>query len=240
MTFFQCSSEASGPISVAGSFGSPSGQRLGGGDEPGHELVVDAALHEQPRAGQADLPGVAEDRLDRPGDGVVEVGVVEDQVGALAAQLEADRGEVGRRGLADHARGRGLAGEGDPVDAAVLGQRRARGVRSEAVHDVEDAGRQPGLGGQPGQQGRGLRGVLGGLEHHRVAPGQGGRDLPRLEHQREVPGRDRGDDSGRLEQRVGVVTAVHRERLARPPAGRGRRRTGCSGRSAARPSSGRR
>ena len=78
-------------------------------------------------------------------DRVVEVGVVEDQVGALAAQLEADRREVGRGRLADHPAGAGLAGEGDPVDAAVLGERRAGRVGAEAVHDVEDAGRQAGL-----------------------------------------------------------------------------------------------
>jgi hypothetical protein len=68
------------------------GQRLGRRDEARHELVVDRVLDEEPRPGQADLAGVAEDRLDRPVDRVVEVGVLEDEVGALAAELEARPG----------------------------------------------------------------------------------------------------------------------------------------------------
>jgi hypothetical protein len=59
-------------------------QGLGGGHEAVGELGVDAALDVQPRAGQADLARVAEDGADRPGDGVVRVGVVEDDVGALS------------------------------------------------------------------------------------------------------------------------------------------------------------
>ena len=146
--------------------------------------------------------------------GVVEIGVVEDDVGALAAEFQADRDQVGRGGAGDDPAGGRLAGEGDPVDAGMLGQRGAGRAGAVAVQDVEHPRRQAGLQRQPGHQRRGRRGVLGRLEHHRVAPGQRRSDLPRLEHQREVPRRDRGDHAGRLEPGVGVVAAVHRQRLA--------------------------
>ena len=46
--------------------------------------------HEQARAGRADLAAAGEDADQRAVDGRLEVGVGEDDVGALAAQLEAD------------------------------------------------------------------------------------------------------------------------------------------------------
>jgi hypothetical protein len=90
--------------------------RLGGGDEAAEELVVDGPLYEQAAAGQAHLPGVGEDGPDRPRHGGLEVGVGEDQVGALAAELEAHRGEVGRGGARDRPPCRRLPGEHDAVD----------------------------------------------------------------------------------------------------------------------------
>ena len=44
----------------------------------------------------------------------------------------------------------------------------------------------------------GQRGELGGLEHDRVAGGDGGKDLPRRHLQRVVPRRDRSDDPDRF------------------------------------------
>ena len=56
-----------------------------------HEPVVGAALDEDPRAGAAVLAGVVEDRVRRGGRGLLEVGVGEDDVGALAAEFEGHR-----------------------------------------------------------------------------------------------------------------------------------------------------
>ena len=56
-------------------------------DEPGGERLGDALLHEQPGAGKTYLACVVI-LLDRKIDGEVEVGVVEDDGRALAAELE--------------------------------------------------------------------------------------------------------------------------------------------------------
>ena len=55
-----------------------------------HEPVEHAALHEDPAAGAAVLAGVVEDAVGRARRGELEVGVGEDDVGALAAELEGD------------------------------------------------------------------------------------------------------------------------------------------------------
>ena len=64
--------------------------RHGAADELADEAVVDGALDEQARAGRADLAGAGEDADEGAVDGRLEVGVGEDDVGALAAELEAD------------------------------------------------------------------------------------------------------------------------------------------------------
>jgi hypothetical protein len=56
-----------------------------------HELVMDLALHEQPRARAADLPGIGEDRRGRSGHRLVEIGIGKDDVGRFAAQLHVTR-----------------------------------------------------------------------------------------------------------------------------------------------------
>jgi hypothetical protein len=61
--------------------------------EPGVEILRDAFLHEQPGARAADLPLVEPDGIDEAFDRAVDIGVVEDDVGGFAAQLE-------RQGLA--------------------------------------------------------------------------------------------------------------------------------------------
>ena len=61
-----------------------------GGLEQLEEAVVHAALHEDPAAGAAVLAGVVEHRAGRRRGGPLEVGIREDDVGALAAELERD------------------------------------------------------------------------------------------------------------------------------------------------------
>ena len=62
-------------------FRGPLGERL-------DERLVDPALHQHPGPGAAVLPAVAEHRHHRRGHAPIEVGVGEDEVGRLAAQLE--------------------------------------------------------------------------------------------------------------------------------------------------------
>lgn len=60
------------------------------------EAVVDGALDEDAGAGAAVLAGVVEEGHGRSGRGGLDVGVGEDDVGALAAQFEGDALEQGR------------------------------------------------------------------------------------------------------------------------------------------------
>ena len=70
--------------------------------------------------------------------------------GRLAAELEHDPLEVRLRGVVQEvATDLGRAGEGDRVDVRVPSDRLADG-RAAAGHDVEDARRQAGLGGELG------------------------------------------------------------------------------------------
>ena len=61
-----------------------------------------------------------------------------------------------------------------------------------ARHDVDDARRHARLAAEVGEQERGERRVLGGLQHHRVARGQRRSDFPGGHQQRIVPGYDAG------------------------------------------------
>ena len=181
-------------------------------DELVDERVVDRLLDQQPGAGGADLPRVQEDRGERVVEGDVEVGVGEDDVGVLAAELEGDLLHGGRGGGHDRAAGLQAAGEGDQVDPRVRRQRRAR-VRSGAEHQVADTGRQAGLLEQPHQVDRGVRGELARLQHEGVAGRQARRDLPGDLEQRVVPRRDQAAHADRLvhdpADHVGVAGVDH-------------------------------
>ncbi len=127
-----------GPCSVWASNGSPSlrfwvllGQLL-------DHRVVDLLLHEQPAARAAALALVQEEAEHGPVDRRVQVGVGEDDVGTLAAELERHSLERVGRALHDQLAGGALAGEGDLVHPLVSHQGRA-GRLAEAGHDVDHA-----------------------------------------------------------------------------------------------------
>ena len=109
-------------------------------------------MDDEPRARVAGLAAVVEDPpADRRGGRLEVADVGEDDLRALAAELERDRLDVR---VADRPQERladlGRAGEGDLVDAGMAGQRVADD-RARAGDDVEDAVREAGLGGQLGQ-----------------------------------------------------------------------------------------
>jgi ParB family chromosome partitioning protein len=135
----------------------------------------------------------------------VQIGVVEDDVGRLAAELQADLLEPRRRALVDPLAAHLAAGEGDLGDIGVGHQRRPQ-FRAEAGHHVDHAGREAGLLDQLGEGERGGGGELRGLEHHRVARRQRRRQLPAGEQQRRVPRRDRHHHAQGLV--AGVVEGV--------------------------------
>ena len=171
-------------------------ERADGLAELGDELLVHAFLCIDAAGGSAVLPGVVEAEGTDAFHGGVDVGVVEDQHRGLAAQFH-----VG----AFH----GFGGAGDDVDAGGdgagqrdhahlgMGDQRLADARAAAEHQVDHPGGEDRRD-QLGQFQRGQRGLLGGLEHHAVAGGQGRGQLPGGHHQRVVPGRDGGDHADRV------------------------------------------
>ena len=124
------------------------------------------------------------------------------------------------------------------------GDQRLAGVGAAAGDDVDHAGREPGLDhgvGEP-QHGQGV--LRRGLDHDRVAHGQRGADLAGHVDQREVVGRDAGDDADGPALDHGAEQAAGRQggrRASRWAAAGGRSararrgRSGGSGRSSGAP-----
>src|SRR5512146_1238810 len=91
-------------------------------EEAVEKFVGYAFVQQQPRARDTGLALVVKDRERAAVERRVEVGVVEYDIGPLAAELELDPLEVTRRGLNDPAPGRGRTGEGDFLHPRMLGQ----------------------------------------------------------------------------------------------------------------------
>ena len=171
------------------------GERVG-------EVVVHARADEHAGRGGAVLAGVevAGDR-DVLG-GVLEVGVVEHDDRRLAAEFQVRALEVLRRGFGDLVPAR-VEPVIDTIAGSLVRHERAAGVAVAADH-VEHARRQELRRDLGHQRGRHRRGVAR-LEHHAVAGGERGRDLPDRHHHRVVPRRDLADDADRLAPDVGGV-----------------------------------
>src|SRR5690606_21519358 len=101
-------------------------------DEALNELIGDAALHQDARTGETLLAVIGVNAEERPVEGVFRIGVGEDDVGGLAAQLEPDMSEALSGGGHDRPAGLGAADELHDVDARIGHQRRA-GHGSAAV-----------------------------------------------------------------------------------------------------------
>ncbi len=160
---------------------------LGGFREP-------LAGHQHARRRVAGLAGVLEHVPRTRCHGLLEIGVVEDDVGRLAAQLLRDaldgRGGVLRNGDA----GTSGPGERDHGDVRMLAER-GPDARAVAVDEVEDAGRHAGLVEDLGEDHRVERRDLARLQHHRAAGGERRRDLDGDLVDRPVPGGDQRADA---------------------------------------------
>lgn len=151
----------------------------------------------QPLDGDAELTGRGEAGADGAGGGLLHVGVPEHQHGVLAAELQRDPDEPGRRTLRDLAAGAGGTGERDVV--GVLDDLGADD-RSVAEDHLEHLGGQPGFDQQvPGPQ-RGQRGLRIGLHHDGVAGDERGQRVADGQLERVVPRCDLPDDAARLTQ----------------------------------------
>jgi hypothetical protein len=88
LDFFNCALELIAPMSVFLSSGSPTMSVCMRSCSLRQDGFVNAFLHEQARAGAADVALVEEDAVDDSFDGLVDGGVVEDNVRGLAAQFQ--------------------------------------------------------------------------------------------------------------------------------------------------------
>ena len=93
--------EVSGPISVAGSSGLPTRIDLRQREKLFEERVGDLLVQQQARAGDAGLALVVEDGEGRAAHRGIERRIVEDDVGALAAEFELHALQISRRSLHD-------------------------------------------------------------------------------------------------------------------------------------------
>ena len=153
--------------------------------------------NDQPAPGLTRLSLVQVDRPERARDRDVQVGVVQQDVRALPAELQRDALH-GRRGqLADSPARFCRTGERNSVDQRVRHQLLAD-VDAAAGKDVEDARRDVAL--RHGDRGlhRAARRVRRRLEHDRVSHRERREDLPRRQHERCVERHDRRHDTVRL------------------------------------------
>lgn len=158
----------------------------------------------------ADLPAVAERGPEQPVRGPLHIDVVQQDRRVVAAQLQGDPGEGGRRPLGDRPPGGHRTGEGDMPDARMGGQ-----PRTERFASGDDGQHVLGQGGgeDGSQQPGGERGEGGRFEDHGIARRERGRELRRRQLQREVPRDDRGDGP----QRTPADLAAHGPAVADPP-----------------------
>ena len=141
-TVSRCAAEISGPISVASSRGIADPPVGDGRFEQLEEAVVHAPLHEDAAARAAVLARVVEHRARRRRRRPLEVGVREDDVGALAAEFERDGLERAGAAGRDIRPDLGRSGEHDLAHV---------GVRHEPLPDDRArAGHAPGTGPRAG------------------------------------------------------------------------------------------
>ena len=177
-------------------------------------------LDQDPRPRAAVLAGVVEHRVRRAGRGRLrDIGVGEDHVGALPAQLEGAPLQL-RRAAPMIA----LPTSVEPVKQIL----RTCGCSTKRCPTTDP---RPGMtvktpGGSPASRPSSAsriarqRRELGGLEHHRVPGRQGRGETPAGDRHREVPGHDHPDHAERLAE-GDVDPTRHRDLSAEQPLRRG-------------------
>ena len=160
-------------------------------------LVVDRALYQKPRRRIAGLAGIVEAFEHAAGNAFLEIGILEDDVGRLAAEFERDALDGVGRILADGGAGPGRAGERHHVDVLVLRQG-GTDIRAVAIDQIEGAGREAGLMHHLGIKKGVERGELRGLEHAGRARRERRNDLEGDLVDRPIPRSDEAADADRL------------------------------------------
>ena len=146
---------------------------------------------------------IEEDGTRRTRNGDVEIGVLQDDVRRLAAELERDLLQVIGCGLNDELADLRRAGERHLVDPRMRRQCRAGGF-AETGDDVHHPVGKSRLLDQFAEPQRGERRLLGRLQNHGAAGGERRPEFPCRHQQGEVPRDDLAHHTNRLTQRVGV------------------------------------
>ena len=127
------------------------------------------------------LPRGAEGTPEDAGKCEIEIGVLEDDHGVLAAHLERETLVPAPAAFANLCPRHGRAGERHQRHQGMIHQR-LPGHFATAMDQIDHAGREPGLQRQLHQPMRGMGDILGRLEDHGV---------PAHQRRKHLPGRDR-------------------------------------------------
>ena len=189
------------------------------------QIVVDVFVDVDPLGRDADLAGIGKARPEQLLGHLLDIGIGEDDRGVVAAQFQRDALQIARRAFHDLLPRRGRSGEGDLVDAGMLGDERA-----EAVFAGDDVDRALGHhildqfgDAQSRQRREGRR-----FEHDGAARHQSGHDLLNRHHDREIPRHDPADHAhrhaaGARQTRIVVLIDDIVQRQARLRLGKSRR-----------------
>ena len=174
--------------------------------------------------GRAHFALVEEHAEQRAFDRRLEVGVGEEDVRRLAAELERDLLQRVGGGAHDV-----LPTSALPVNAILstsgCSTIAAPAVRPSPVTMLTTPGGKPGCRRKLGQRERRQRRLLGRLQHRRAAGADRRRELPRRHQQRVVPRDDLAGDADRLAQREAHRVVGHRDARRRESWWPGRRST---------------
>ena len=149
-----------------------------GPDELLLELGADVLVNQDALSRHADLAGVEEGTEGALHSGVVQIGILPDNGGGLATELEEDRLEVLTSKLADDASDEGAAGEVDLLDIRVGDKAGSDGGRVGGLmnNHVQDTSGQASLVEDGAETPHGTGTKLGSLENGSVASGDGEQD----------------------------------------------------------------
>src|SRR5215208_924054 len=162
-----------------------------------HKLVVDFVEDVDSLGGEACLARVEEAAYVDAAHGRVHVRVGEDDHRVGSTELSRDALELGGGYLHEPAPHLGTAGESDPADVPVGGER-LPDLLAWPGHHVHDAGREPRLLHQLNHPQRRERRCIGRLDDDGVARGERRGDLGAHQSEREVVGHDGGAYAHRL------------------------------------------
>ena len=184
------------------------GQFLHGGSQLFGKGVIDPGLHVDPVRADAGLAVVAELRDHCAFDGRIQIGVVKDDEGGVAAKLHrALQHLVGGLTQQDAAH-LGRPGEGQLADQRVLAEFLADVGRPLGGDDRKEASRNAGAFGQNRQSQGGQRSLCRRTRDEAAASSKSGGYLAGDHRVREVPRRDRGGNPDRLLQHGDALVAL--------------------------------